>query len=401
MIFKLAYKNIFHKPLNTILSLILLTSSIAMMTVLVLVQEQFENQFNKNVEDIDLVLGAPGSPLQLILSAIYQVDAPPGNISYKEAKTYMNHPHVTRAIPLAFGDNYLGFKIIGTTHDYPKKYDVKMASGKMFEKDFEVVIGYQVAQKLDLKLGDEFFGTHGDVQDGEVHDEHAYTVVGILEESKYVIDHTILCTISSVWLIHEEHDHDENHQNHIINEDEQDITAVLLTLKNQMAKITWLRIVPQNTKMQAASPGIEINRLFSLFGVGLDTLKYLSYALLLLSGLSIFIALYNNLKDRKFEFALMRISGGSALQLFVSVLLESLLLVVAGLLMGSVLGRIALIFISNSTEDQFRLLFSPWHILWQKEGMLWIITIFVGILAAIIPAIKAYKTQISKTLSHA
>jgi putative ABC transport system permease protein len=403
MIAKLSWKNLWHKPWNTLLSVILLVSSIALMTVLVLVQHQFEDQFQKNVEDIDLVLGAPGSPLQLILSSVYQVDAPTGNISYADAKTYMKHPHVKQAIPLAFGDNYVGFKIVGTTWDYAKKYKANLQQGKAFAKDFEVVVGAQVAQKLSLKLGDTFYGTHGDAMEGEVHDNHAYEVVGILEESGQVIDHLILCTISSVWNIHAEHEHVEGmeHETMPITEEEQEITAVLLTMKNQIAKLTWPRIIPQNTKMQAASPAIEINRLFSLFGIGLEALTYLSYALLVLSGLSIFIALYSNLKERQYEFALMRISGARALQLFWSLLLESWFLTFIGILFGAILGRLALVLLSWSTEEQFKLVFDPSMILWQKEGMLWILTIFVGFLAACIPAIKAYQIQISKTLTHA
>lgn len=396
MLTKFAWKNIWHKPLNTTLSLILLVTSIAMMTVLVLIQEQFENQFNKNIDDIDLVLGAQGSPLQLILSAVYHVDNPTGNISYKEAKTYIKHPHVSKAIPLAFGDNYFGFKIIGTNEFYHQKYDAKISEGRFFDKDFEAVIGYQVAQKAGLKIGDKFYGTHGDSEDGEVHDDQHYTVVGILDESKYVIDNTILCTLSSVWNIHAEYEETSE-----LDEDEQEITAVLLSLKNQMAKITWPRIVPQNTKMQAASPGIEINRLFSLFGIGISTLEYLSYTLLILSGLSIFIALYNKLKERQYEFALMRISGASAFQLFTSILLESLFLVIVGIVFGAVLGRLAVMLISSNTEEQFNLIFSPYTIIWQKEGWLWLITFFVGIFAALIPAIKAFGIQISKTLNNA
>jgi putative ABC transport system permease protein len=403
MIAKLSWKNLWHKPWNTLLSVILLVCSIALMTVLVLVQHQFEDQFQKNVDDIDLVLGAPGSPLQLILSSVYQVDAPTGNISYAEAKTYMKHPHVKQAIPLAFGDNYVGFKIVGTTWDYAKKYKANLQQGKAFAKDFEVVVGAQVAQKLSLKLGDTFYGTHGDAMEGEVHDNHAYEVVGILEESGQVIDHLILCTISSVWNIHAEHEHLEGmeHETMQLTEEQQEITAVLLTMKNQIAKLTWPRIIPQNTKMQAASPAIEINRLFSLFGIGLEALTYLSYALLVLSGLSIFIALYSNLKERQYEFALMRISGARALQLFWSLLLESWFLTFIGILFGAILGRLALILLSWSTEEQFKLVFDPSMILWQKEGMLWILTIFVGFLAACIPAIKAYQIQISKTLTHA
>lgn len=410
MITKLAWKNLWFRPLNTFLSIILLTASVAIISLLILLQQQFENKFSKNIEGVDLVMGAQGSPLQLILSAVYQLDAPTGNINYKEAESWMNHPFVDTAIPLAFGDNYLGYKIVGTTHDYITKFDGKFTHGTTFEKNFEVVVGGKIAQNLELKLGDNFFGSHGESQEEEhVHDNYAYTVVGILEPTDKVIDNLILCNVESVWAIHDEHDHSAEHseqKNDHQHTDEQDysdkeITAVLLKVKNKMAFVIWPRLVPQNTKMQVASPAIEINRLFTLFGFGLDALQYLAYGIMLISGISIFIALYNRLKERKYEFALMRIGGAKRSQLLGLVMFESLLLCVLGFIFGTVLGRLALVLISNSTAQEYKMEFNPFVFIWQKEGILFLITIFVGIIAALIPAIKAYKLNISKTLNNA
>ena len=407
MIAKLAWKNLWFRPLNTFLSIILLTASVAIISLLILLQQQFENKFSKNIEGVDLVMGAQGSPLQLILSSVYQLDAPTGNINYKEAESWMNHPFVETAIPLAFGDNHLGYRIVGTTQDYITKFDGKFAQGKTFEENFEVVVGGKIAQNLGLKLGDEFFGSHGESQEDEhIHDNYAYTVVGILQPTDKVIDNLILSTVESVWAVHDEHDHSHEHEHEDGHEHEHDysdkeITAVLLKVKNKMAFVIWPRLVPQNTKMQVASPAIEINRLFTLFGFGLDALQYLAYGIMLISGISIFIALYNRLKERKYEFALMRIGGAKRSQLLGLVLFESLLLCVVGFVFGTILGRLALIFISNSTAQEYKMEFNPFVFIWEKEGMLFLITIFVGIIAALIPAVKAYKLNISKTLNNA
>ncbi len=417
MITKLAWKNIWFKPLNTILSIILLTSSVAIITVLVLLEKQFEEKFTNNIDGVDLVLGAQGSPLQLILSSVYQVDAPTGNISYDSAKVWMQHPFVKRAIPLAFGDNYRGYKILGTTSDYLQKYEAKIAQGKIFENNFEVVIGAEIAKKLNLKLGDEFFGSHGDAAEGEVHDQYAYKVVGITDLTGKVVDNLILCTIPSVWQMHgdhgnenpahgeEGHVHEEGEEHHAedftLDKKGMDITAVLLQIRNPMAKLTWQRLIPQNTKMQAASPALEINRLINLFGVGINGLRYLAYGIMLISGISIFIALFNTLKERKDEFALLRVNGAKRLQLLKLIMIESLLLCVVGFIFGTVLGRVALILISNSSEEDFKLSFNPYEFIWEKEGVLFLLTISVGIIAALIPAIKAYNLNISKTLANA
>lgn len=461
MIAKLAWKNLWFKPLNTVLSLVLLTASVAIISLLILLQEQFEKQFSSNIDGVDLVLGAQGSPLQLILSAVYQVDAPTGNIDYKEAEVWMKHPFVETAIPLAFGDNYRGFKIVGTTPEYIKKYTATISQGKVFEKNFEVVIGSEIANKLNIKIGDKFFGTHGDAEEGHVHEEYAYVVVGIASPTGKVIDNLILCTVESVWEMHSGHDHggeahleDENpphgeeghihvegdehdHEEHVHDEncnhdheedhnhevsenpahgeeghiheegdehnhdEAKEITAVLVKFKNKMGIISWPRMIAQNTKMQAALPAIEINRLFSLFGIGLQALQCLAYGIMLISGISIFIALYNRLKERKYEFALLRVSGASRIQMLGLVLFESLLLCVVGFIFGTLFGRLALVLISSTTNEQFKMAFNPMTIIWEKEGILFLVTIFVGILAAVIPAVKAYRLNISKTLANA
>jgi len=409
MIGKIAWKNTWFKPLNTFLSIILLTASVAIISILMLLQKQFEEKFSSSMDNIDLVLGAKGSPLQLILSSVYQIDAPPGNIAYPEAELWMNNPMVESAVPLAYGDNYLGYKIVGTNDNYFTYFDLKLTEGTFFTKDFEVVVGANIASNIGLKIGDTFFGTHGDAEEGEVHDEHAYKVVGILAASGKVADQLILGTVESVWHMHD-HDHaphDETTNELLVSETEvhphegKEITAVLLKLRNNMAKITWQRIVPQNTDMQAASPVLEINRLFSLFGVGVSALKYLAYGIMLISGISIFVALYNTLKERKYEFALLRIGGASKLQLLWLVLLESIFLCVVGFIFGIIFGRVGLYFLSVSTQEEFKMAFDPYEFLWKEEGMLFLATITVGIVAAVIPALKAYSLNISKTLANA
>ena len=447
MIAKLAWRNIWFKPLNTILSIVLLTASVAIITLLVLLEKQFEEKFNSNIDGVDLVLGAQGSPLQLILSSVYQVDAPTGNINYDSAKVWMQHPFVKKAIPLAFGDNYKGFKILGTTPDYLEKYSTTITQGRLFEKNFEVVIGAEIATKLKLKVGDTFFGSHGDAAEGEVHDHYDYTVVGIAAATGKVVDNLILCTIPSVWQMHDthveaheeehheeemhnpihgeeghvheagdehyQHEHDPDEHNHehgeelhnedtsSLNEEGMEITAVLLQFRNKMGIVTWPRIIAQNTKMQAVSPAIEVNRLVSMFGIGINALRYLAYGIMLISGISIFIALFTTLKERKNEFALLRVNGAKRMQLLALVMIESLLLCMVGFVFGTVLGRVALMLISSSAEEDFKLSFNPYEFIWEKEGILFLLTILVGFLAALIPAVKAYYLNISKTLTHA
>lgn len=416
MIAKLAWKNIWFKPLNTILSIILLTTSVSIITLLILVNKQFEEKYSSNLDGVDLVLGAQGSPLQLVLSSVYHVDDPTGNISYDSVKVWMQHPFVKKAIPMAFGDNYLGYKILGTTQDYLEKYKVKYKEGNVFKENFEVVLGSDVAEKTGLKLGDKFKGIHGSAEEGEIHEHEEYTVVGIAQRNGKVTDNLIVCNIPSVWQMHHlGHEHEEDESRHIHDEncshehdDESltmeekgmEITSVLLEFKNKNAIFMWPNRIAQNTKMQAVMPAVQMNRLFEMFGVGIQALQFLALGIMLISGISIFIALYNTLKERKVEFALMRVNGASRMQLLIVVLLESLLLCCVGYLFGMLFGRFGLIGLSQLSQEDFKFGFNPFEIIWDKEIFVLILTIFVGVVAALIPAIKAYTLNISKTLAN-
>lgn len=444
MIAGTAWKNILHKPLNALLGWVLLTASVAIISLLLLLQGQFEQKFERSITGVDLVLGAKGSPLQLILSAVYHLDNPTGNIDYAEAQKWMKHPLVAEAIPLAYGDSYRGFPIVGTTSAYWEKYAAGVAKGRAFEKNFEVLAGAEVAQKLQLGLGAEFIGIHGNAEEGEEHHEHAYRLVGILAPTGTALDNLILSNLESVWAMHEHpeeaeseakdthedreygkayvhhesdahdhdaHDHDSETANHTHDKKttphqhesdhaHREITAVLFKFRSPLAIVQWPRMVAQQTDMQLASPAVEVNRIFSLFGLGIEALTWLGWAIMGLAALSVFVALYNTLKERRYELALLRTLGGSRAQLLWLLLLESLWLCVAGFLSGILLSRLALWLISRATEQTYRFSLDQFGFQWPGEGGLLLLTVCIGLLAALLPALKAYRLDISKTLAN-
>lgn len=402
MIVKLALKNILHKPLSFLLGWILITVSTGIISLLLLVQKQLEDQFTNNIKGVDLVIGAKGSPLQLILSAVYHIDAPTGNIPFEEAEKWMQHPFVETAIPLAYGDSYKGYAVLGTTSAYLEKYNATIEQGKIYNKDFEVVAGKNLAQLLHLKVGDSFYGTHGDKEGGEQHKEHAYHVTGILKKTGSVTDNLIICNIESVWKMHEHHEEDENKEGSKEEEehDVKELTAVLLKFRNPMAQIQLPRLINSNTNMMAAVPAIEINRLFSLLGVGIDTLEKMAWGIMLLAALSVFITLFNALKEKKYELALMRTMGGGRFKMMLLVLIESLSLCIAGFFCGIILSRVALYFLSKSAESNYHFSIAEFGLQWPQEGYLLLTIISVGIVSALIPSIKAYYLNISKTLAN-
>ena len=124
----LAYKNLISKPLNTVLSVLLLLLSITLATFILQIRDQFSDHLENNIKPFDMVVGAKGSPLQLLLSSVLHIDNPTGNIPFEEAMKLVKNPMVKDVIPVSYGDNYKGFRILGTTNKYLRKYNADLLS---------------------------------------------------------------------------------------------------------------------------------------------------------------------------------------------------------------------------------------------------------------------------------
>ena len=399
-IFRLSFKNIFHKPVGTVLSIVLLTLAVGIISILIHVNASIENQMNNNLKGIDMVVGAKGSPLQLILSSVYHVDSPTGNISLADANSITKNRMVKNSIKLSFGDNFKGFKIVGTEKNFLELYNCDVQDGRIWKKSLEAVVGNKVAEILELKIGDEFISSHGLGDYGESHEDSVFKVVGILETSNSVADQLILTSLESVWDMHKEHvhDHDEEHD-HDHDEDSKEITSILVKFDSPMNIISFPRYINEETNMQAAVPSYEISRLFKIFGIGFETLTYLAYLIMFVSGLSLFLNLLNSLKERKYEMALIRTIGGTKVQTSLMLFYESIILCIIGFIGGIILSRIGILVTSNLLEESLNYSISIPLLLSNQEIFLLIFSISIGIFACIIPAVNVYNMNISKTLS--
>jgi putative ABC transport system permease protein len=393
MLLKIVWKNIFAKKLNSFLSILLMTFGIAVISLLINTTKQIQEKFSKNVSGIDMVIGAKGSPLQVILAGIYQIDSPTGNIPLDETMAIGRNPLIKEILPLSMGDNFKGLRITGCTPKYLNHFNAEFDNGHIFKDQLDVVLGASSAQKLNLKLNDTFVSAHGLDEEGEKHNENKYKVVGILKYNNSVLDNLILTDLSSIWLMHE-----EGHVEGEVEEHPKEITTALVKFRSPLGMLTIPRNINQNTKMQAALPSIEINRLFELMGIGMDVLKWLAYAIIIISGVSVFVTLYNALKERKYEMALMMTMGGKRSLLFLMLLLEGIFLSLSGFIFGMLFSRIGLFLISKSVSDTYHYSIDTMQIQ-TEEIFLLIAALLVGIFAALIPSIGIYKIDISKTLA--
>ena len=406
-IFKLSIKNIISKPLSSLLSLALLVFGIGIISLLLQLNSLIKTQMDNNLKGIDMVVGAKGSPLQLILSAVYHIDSPTGNISVEDAKKIKNNRMVGSSIDLLYGDNYKGYRIVGTDDEFLDLYDAKIKDGRKWEDPFEVVVGSKIYSNLGLKLDDELISSHGSRETGEAHGDQLFKIVGLLEPSNSVIDQLIVTSPESIWDLHGEHDHsgeehDDEHDHehddeHDHDHDDEEITAMLIKFQNPMNIIQFPRQINEETNLQAAVPSYEISRLFKLFGFGIETLTYLAYLIIIVSAFSLFINLFNSMRDRKYEMALIRTLGSSRSQLSFMIIFESLILTTVGFLLGLLVSRLGVMFVSSLMEESLNYNLNSFGIL-NEELWLLILSIFIGLISSIIPALQVYKLNISEVL---
>lgn len=398
------------KPLTSALNVVLLALGVAIVTVLLLLSKQLEDTLTRNSRGIDLVVGAKGSPLQVILSSVYHVDVPTGNIALAEAQPLLRNRMVKNLIPLALGDSYRSYRIVGTNYDYLGLYQAQLQEGKLWQQPLEVVLGAQVATQLSLTVGDRLYSSHGLADDRiNVHDEQAFRVSGVLAFTGTVIDNLILTAVESVWAVHQVHEDTVDHAGQAVTDtiatqglpvgQDQEITALLVQYRSPMAAVQLPRYINRRTSMQAASPPFETARLFSLVGIGVETLQVFAYVIIFIAALSTFIALYNALRERRYDLAIMRSLGASPRKLFLLVVLEGILTSVAGGIIGILMGHSFLWLVARQANQSAQLGLTASRFI-PEEGVVLVASIGVGLVAALLPAMAAYRTNIARVLAQ-
>jgi len=393
----LSLRYLFSRPLAAGLNLLLLSLGLAAITFVLLTRAQIDRAFERDLAGIDAVVGAKGSPMQLILAGVFHLDVPPGNIPLAEVQALARDARVARLIPLSLGDSLRGFRIVGTTPDYPAHYGATLAQGRWWAQPMEAVLGMQVAQATGLKPGDSFAGAHGLGEGGDVHADVPYQVSGVLAPCGCVLDRLVLTATESVWQLHEtSHAQDEEERRAM--EEEREITLVLIQYRSPLAAVTFPRYVNSSTSMQAAAPAVEITRLLRMVGVGADVLRGFGAVLLLTAGLSVFIALWNAVRERAPDLAMLRMLGASPARVAALLLCEALWLAALATLLGLAGGHLLTGLLGFLLQAEKSLTVTAW--LWVGEEV-WVPVIAVAVagLAALLPTLSAYRVEAGQLLN--
>jgi putative ABC transport system permease protein len=421
---RLAWRYLWARPWLSALNLLLLSLGLAAVAFVLLVSEQLERGLRRDLAGIDLVVGAKGSPMQILLAGVFHLDQSTGNIPLATWRQLRAQPLVAQAVPISLGDSLGGFRIVGSTPDYLQLYQLSLAQGRAWDRPMQALLGAEVARRTGLRVGDRFQGSHGLGAGGQAH-EQAYEVVGLLAPSGSVADRLVLTDLASVWEAHAAHghgqsaqageagqeDHDEHEHEHggrlaqpnadpLAQPDAgREISMLLLRYRSPLAAAMLPRWVNAQPGLQASVPALETARLLSMLGVGVEVLRGFGVVLLLAAALSVLVALLHALRERQSDLAMLRMLGASPARVATLLLVEAGLLAGLASALGLVLahGLVGVLGWALSAQQSLRL-----SATWVSPWELAVPALALGLagLAAAWPARRAYRLDVTELLQR-
>ncbi|MAR13478.1 MAG: hypothetical protein CL681_26335 [Blastopirellula sp.] len=398
----MAWRYLRFRWLVTLLTVAGIALGAALVCAVLALHHESERALARDAGLYDLVAGGKGSPLQLVLASVYHLDSPTGNLPYTDYERLRQDPRVLWAAPIGLGDNYSGYRIVGTEahfFDLPDRNGepfFQVARGQVFVDRFEVVLGSQVATATGLDIGDSFFGTHGliDVPGGEVHRDFPYRVSGVLAPTGTAQDRAIFGTLASVWEIHETEErlHSAIQGTALLLErPKHETTAILLRLKRPGLRLWMADEIRNRSDGIAAIPINEILRFQrGIIGPVQRALLAVAAAVVAVACLTVLTTLHQAAERRRRDIAILRSLGAVRSEVAALVFTEGLLLTGAGITLGLLLGHGGLALAADGIRNATGLVLDPWR-LPSAEGAAMIAMAFCGALASLLPAISCYR----------
>ena len=435
MILTIARQSLTSRKLASILTIIAISASVALLLAIDRIKHSTRESFASTVAGIDLIVGARTNPVNLLLSSVFHIGNTSHSLSKVTFQQLANHPEVTSAIPLAMGDSYRGFRVIGTDASYFQEgsdNQLVFIKGRKFADTFDVVLGYQVARQH--QLGDKIVLAHGT---GDVtftaHDDLPFTVVGMLAETGTPTDRSLLISLAAVSALHQDDDHDdheahsgandhekhekhedhedqheehsehgehEKHEKHEKHEESADLSAVMLKIKDRVTVLDLQHRLngSQHEPMTAVMPAVGLQELWKTLALAERSFIVVSYLVLVIALLGMTVALLTTLSERRREMAILRAIGASARTIFVLLISEALLLSFCGIIGGLVILYAGLLAFAPLLAKKFALTVGLLAIN-GREPLFLLAIIGCALIAGIIPAYRAYKNSLADGLT--
>lgn len=395
---RMAWRNLSNRKLQTLLTVLVIALGIAMSLSVMIVSSGIKQGIAEASKPYGMLVGSKGSANQLVFNTIYLMDTPLANLPLAYVEELQQDERVQLAVPFGLGDHYRGYRIVGTTEQFFELRTVpseepyfQIAEGRIFQQPFEAVVGRKAARATGLGIGDTFLSGHGVIQgieEDHSHAEHPYTVVGIMEELSAPADMGIYVPIESYWISHGQLGPNDA--------EEPGVTSLLVQPDSYMHLMQLYSEINNGQIAQAVFPGQVLAKVFDMMGSGEQVWAYVSYVVMGMAVLTILLFLYNATLEKRRHIAIMRAIGAGRRRIFSLVILESAWVVALGSLLGIVLtyglSYAASVMISRNSTLSVILSFSRDYA--GVIGVVWA----AGLIAALMPAVIAYRTEIAKHL---
>jgi putative ABC transport system permease protein len=388
----IAWKYLCGRLLTSALTAVSVALGISLILATFLLTRGIRAGFIAGTTDYSLIIGAKSSPTQLVLGTIFRLDVATPNISYTVYEQLHDDARIERAVPVALGDAYQGFRYVGTTTDYfataPwRRKNFSMAAGRFWSDDqpgqpsYEAVLGAEVAQRTGLQIGDAFY-------EGEEMAEHPLRVVGILRPTHSADDRTIFFSLATYW------DMNELARAMAV----KPLTTVLVRPKRLSDLPHLYREFNVNPETQAALPSAVLLTIFNLLSVAEEVLRFVLGAVALVVLLYLFVALYSAMLERRREIATMRALGARRMTVLVIVLLEACLIALIGGIVGLLGGHGVAVLGAHLLSQRGGLALAPFTVS-TVHPLLLVGVILLGGCAGLLPAVLAYRTEVAENLA--
>ena len=388
----IAWKYLCGRLLASVLTAVAVALGVSLILATFLLARGIRAGFIAGTTDYSLIIGAKSSPTQLVLGTIFRLDVATPNMPYTIYEQLRDDVRVERAVPIALGDAYQGFRYLGTTTDYfaaaPwRRKTFSVVAGRFWSDDppdqpsYEAVLGAEVAQRTGLQIGDAFY-------EGEEMAEHPLKVVGILRPMHSADDRTIFFSLASYW------DMNEVARAMAI----KPLTTVLVRPQRLSDLLPLHREFSVNPETQAALPSAVLLSIFNLLSVAEEVLRFVLGAVVLVVLLYLFVALYSAMLERRREIATMRALGARRMTVLVIMLLEACLIALIGGIAGLLGGHGVAALGAHLLSQRGGLALAPLTISTVHPLLVVGITL-LGACAGILPAVLAYRTEVAENLA--
>ena len=415
MITYLTWKSVQNRKLTSLLCVASIALSVALLLGVERIKNGARDGFTNTISQTDLIVGAKGGPLQLVLYTVFRIGSPTNNIRFSSYTKIKNLPEVDWTIPISLGAAYRGYRVVGTDENFFKYYryrrnkKIEVLDGKIPIGIFDVVLGYEVAQKFQHKTSDSIILSHGISEKSFMdHSVTPFKVVGILNPTATPIDRSIFITLEGMEAMHIGWDKGVPGKNSTVTPENLkkenihigQITSFLLKTKNRIQTLKLQRKIdsfPEDPLM-AVIPGLALHQLWKTLSYIENILYLISLCVLAVGLISVIVSLYTSLNERRREIAIFRALGAGAGKVVSLLLVESSLIVLVGTLIGTALLYLCLFMVRPYLESNFSL-YLPIQFLSSTELIYLGSILLGGITAGFIPAIKAYRNSLQDGLT--